>query len=1005
MEGLLTAVKTVKRDSDALVTPAVESLHADSPAKNDFDPEHLSSRHMIDLLKTNPDREQLSAILAALDPFTKSKPTRDFDLRIASPITAQILQLLVGTTIPNHWGSLDAKDSKGKDAKARAALLRCLSSVAGLGSLVAQLRSLINAARASAQQVQGSSSQLGIRDLLAVLAALLEPKDFLFRLSSDISVIYDNKTRQQITWRELVSLVAAGKILSTAAEALTVVDESKPVSSISWVGNGSKYASWLGRNISHMAARLATGNESDWASVALLTGRALSLGYTDQVVKEIYSDLLIRQSSPAQFGILLDHLRRTEQLAFVEAIFRDIQRKHFSDDLSGTIGQSIAPSEPIRGVAALISTIISSRPDLESQLVEWLSKSQGGSINTLGLRRALLATCSNHGDLLKSLLIRSLEQFGDKFSVKHVPNVIQNATAQVILLAAGHLYRLDQAQVKEVGRSAAYLNAVSNRLAASSNRARLLGMIVGTGISELIEEPDKVLKFDLEMRSEEAVWYLRLTKVQDEVGSPESIKALQEALPANPELVRSKPAQKPKAQSSRHHTSKIVAIEEVEDSDKDEEEEEDDDLIPYEKPDDDAYDSDDDPTLIQRNKPTPPVYIRDLIPSLRDTENVERYHLAITTAPSLIRRKIGFGTELAEQVEELALTIVGLQNDNNHPSFHESRLQSMIALIVSEPFKMGRWFTAIYFDGDISQVQRSAVLTALGLSARELAGNGEDDAKALRLPTTGDTSFPSKRLSPALEAMYSGTNESPIATLTREMSRTSLEPLAANAADTMTGPNALKVRTFSSRMDVEKKRQQRDTKRQNSTIKDLHKVLAEGFFFPLQGRFEITMLQFSSSTSSYNPFFIPHLLTLFLQTLSLILSTTGPHTPFLPALTHETLSLLLPLHTASTSSEPTVTAALLSLFLAIVDLNIASGSNGEQRLVTEYATQMIELREWASQVFDRTPPSAARADPSSAVTDPQEQIRTLSAGVMVRLGEGIERYQGRLMGVHSGFNY
>ena len=178
----------------------------------------------------------------------------------------------------------------------------------------------------------------------------------------------------------------------------------------------------------------------------------------------------------------------------------------------------------------------------------------------------------------------------------------------MILLAAGHLYRLDQAQVKEVGRSAAYLNAVSNRLAASSNRARLLGMIVGTGISELIEEPDKVLKIDLEeMRSEEALWYLSLTKAQDEVGSPESIKALQEALPANPELVRSKPAQKPKAQFSRHHTSKIVAIEEVEDSDEDEEEEEDDDLIPYEKPDDDAYDSDDDPTLIQRNKPTAPV--------------------------------------------------------------------------------------------------------------------------------------------------------------------------------------------------------------------------------------------------------------------------------------------------------------------------------------------------------------------------------------------------------------
>ncbi|KAJ5277125.1 hypothetical protein N7524_003278 [Penicillium chrysogenum] len=975
MEDLLTAVKTVKRDSDALVTPAVESQRAGPPVRNDFDPEHLSSRHIIDLLKSSPDREQLSAILAALDPFSKSKTPKDFDLRIASPITAQILQLLVSTTIPDHWGSLGAKDSKGKDAKARAALLRCLSSVAGLGSLVAQLRSLINAARVSAQQAQGSSSQLGIRDILAVFSALLEPKDFLFRLSTDISVIYDNKTRQQVTWRELVSLVAAGKILSTAAEALTVVDESKSVSSISWIGNGSQYASWLGCNISHMAAGLAPNNESDWASVALLTGRALSLGYTDQVVKEIYSGLLLSQSLPTHFGILLDHLRRTEQLAFVEAIFRNIQRKHFLNDLSDTVGQSITPSEPIKGVAGLISVMISSRPELESQIVEWLSKSQGGSINTLGLRRALLATLSNRSSVLKSLLIRSLEQFGDKFSIKHVPSVVQNATAQVILLAAGHLFRLDQAQVKDVGRSGAYLNAVSNRLAASSNRARLLGMIIGTGISELIEEPDKVLRFDLEdMRSEEALWYLGLTKVRDEVGSPESIKSLQEALPGKPKLARSKPVQKPKAQFSRHHTSKIVAIEEVDDGDEDEDE--DDDLIPYEKPDDDAYDSDDDPTLIQRNKPTAPVYIRDLIPSLRDTENVERHHLAITTAPSLIRRKIGFGTELAEQIEELALTIVGLQNDNNHPSFHESRLQSMIALIVSEPLKMGRWFTAVYFDGDLSQVQRSAVLTALGLSAREIAGNGEDDAKALRLPTTGDTSFPSKRLSPALEAMYSGANESPIATLTREMSRTSLEPLAANAADTITGPNALKVRTFSSRMEVEKKRQQRDTQRQNSTIKDVHKVLAEGFFFPLQGRFEIMMLQFSSY----------------------VFESHVPTPPFLPRLTHETLSLLLPLHTASTSSEPTVTTALLSIFLAVVDLNIASGSNGEQRLVTEYATQVIELREWASQVFDRTPPSAARVDPRSAVTDPQEQVRTLAAGVMVRLGEVIERYQGRLMG-------
>ena len=211
----------------------------------------------------------------------------------------------------------------------------------------------------------------------------------------------------------------------------------------------------------------------------------------------------------------------------------------------------------------------------------------------------------------------------------------------------------------------------------------------------------------------------------------------------------------------------------------------------------------------------------------------------------MIRRKTGFGTELTENMEELALLVVGLQDENNLPKFHEYRLQSMIALIVALPLKMGRWFSAIYFDGDISQTQRSAILTALGLSARELAGNGEEDAKMLGLPAMPDASFPSKKLSAALEALYR-TDESPISSLTKQLSQASLQPLAANAADAVSGPDALKVRTFSSRMEVEKKRQQREAQRQKSTVKDIHKVLSEGFFYPLTGRFEMMMMQFSS---------------------------------------------------------------------------------------------------------------------------------------------------------------
>lgn len=223
---------------------------------------------------------------------------------------------------------------------------------------------------------------------------------------------------------------------------------------------------------------------------------------------------------------------------------------------------------------------------------------------------------------------------------------------------------------------------------------------------------------------------------------------------------------------------------------------------------------------------------------------MERFDLAVETSPSLIRRKTGFGTELLEHLDELSLVLVGLQDVSKNPKFHELKLQSMIAVIVAAPVKMGKWFASMYFDGDISQAQRSAVLTALGLSARELAGNAEEDARILGLTTVPEDTFPSKKLPPALENFYS-TDESPVTSLAKQISRTSLQPLAAQAADSVSGPNALKVRTFSSRMEVEKRRQERDAQRQKATVRDLHKVLSEGFFFPLKGRFEMMMIQFS----------------------------------------------------------------------------------------------------------------------------------------------------------------
>jgi telomere length regulation protein len=75
-----------------------------------------------------------------------------------------------------------------------------------------------------------------------------------------------------------------------------------------------------------------------------------------------------------------------------------------------------------------------------------------------------------------------------------------------------------------------------------------------------------------------------------------------------------------------------------------------------------------------------------------------------------------------------------------------------------------------------------------------------------------------------------------------------------------------------------------------------------------------------------------------------------------------------------------------------VDLNVSAGSTGEERLVTDFATQVMEIREWVNVVFGRT-------------SKEDEEVRVLAAGALVKLGEVMERYQGRLMGMGLGFDY
>lgn len=164
-----------------------------------------------------------------------------------------------------------------------------------------------------------------------------------------------------------------------------------------------------------------------------------------------------------------------------------------------------------------------------------------------------------------------------------------------------------------MARSSLYLNAISNRLAASSPRASTLGIYVGTAISELVDPQDKRMKFSSEeLTSAQGRQYRGLTRIQDPLESTDGLK--QEEVSIKPTATRTQKSlgiQRVKSQSRISQAlkvSKIISIEEVERGSDSEH----DDLPTYAKPDSDASDSDEDPTVINRDKPTAPVSVLPL---------------------------------------------------------------------------------------------------------------------------------------------------------------------------------------------------------------------------------------------------------------------------------------------------------------------------------------------------------------------------------------------------------
>jgi telomere length regulation protein len=376
-------------------------------------------------------------------------------------------------------------------------------------------------------------------------------------------------------------------------------------------------------------------------------------------------------------------------------------------------------------------------------------------------------------------------------------------------------------------RSSLHTNAMTNRLGSSSTRVRLLGMFVGQAISRVVDKTKEGrMDFELEgAEAEEAELWASLLDINDKPGS---LSILRRPSSKSDELV---PTMKPKKVKSARQLqptkSKIIEILS---------ESEDDDLKPYSKPDSDPEDSDEDATLVQRNKPKAPIYIRDLLSGLVDSTNPIIHTLALEAAAALIRRKATFGNELLDQLPALAACLAGLQDHFDNVDFDELRQTAMVATIVAQPKLMGPWYAKECFIGDYSIGQRAGMLIAMGLAARELGGFERVKGPPTRSQQNLQQAFPSKVLpSKRLHMLYGGQADSYVAgqqvrpalegvqtaevdTLTRLMSQSMLTPLSTRQSASV----AAKARTKGIR-------------------NDLASIVAECFFFPLTGYWAASM--------------------------------------------------------------------------------------------------------------------------------------------------------------------
>lgn len=281
MDALLTPVSTAYNSSTGhelveTLTPAQATL------RPELSPDISSPEQALELLRSEPSFDGLRKVLRFLR-STDTLQSSTFDITKPSPLSAQLINVLISDVIPNYWALLNEKSSSRPEssyvhASERNLLLDCTRSIAGLSAILARLKFYIQTVKVGKDKQEILNATNFLKTYLEVLSAVQQGDFVVEALWNHLPP--DAAPMRRTMWHEVIVSLGGGKLLNVAAEASSLVAETaSEVYTHPWVADGAQYCHWLTRNISYWLRNCAIQSDEVYKAIDLLLGKALRLGY------------------------------------------------------------------------------------------------------------------------------------------------------------------------------------------------------------------------------------------------------------------------------------------------------------------------------------------------------------------------------------------------------------------------------------------------------------------------------------------------------------------------------------------------------------------------------------------------------------------------------------------------------------------------------------------------------------------------------------------------------